>query len=344
VHRLLTKSLAADLAVGVVVSALLVIGAAPAAHAASGGWLDPTLVRLAALVALVQTADGTTGAALLVAGRPDARAWAMAVASAVRVPVVGGAALAFGTPRWVLVASLVAGVLGSAVQAWLAWRLGWRQWRKGERRPEAEVSMAQLLSFGLRSAAATTVSGARNGLIPIILGRLAGAETVGFFEVATFPVRAANVAGAPVRLALFPEQARLWSEKNSDELRRSVHAYVRAGLLIGIPAAAVGWLLLPWLIGALYSPGYAAAAEPARILLLAAVLGLAFGWSKTLPAAVGRPGIRVAVLGLDALTVIPLLVLLGSRGAQGAAIAITAGLFVQALAWALLLPRVVPAG
>jgi O-antigen/teichoic acid export membrane protein len=268
----------------------------------------------------------------------------MAAASALRLVFVGGAAVTFGTPRWVLLGALVATALGSGLQAWLAWHYGWRRWCRGRRRPEIEVGTGRILSFGLRSALATTISGARNGLIPTLVGRLAGAEAVAFLEVATFPVQAADVASAPVRLVLFPEQARLAARGSSAELRGSVRAYLKAGLLVGIPAAVAGWLLLPWIIPTLYSARYEAAVGPARILLVGAVVSLALGWSKTLPSAVGRPGIRVAILGLDALVVIPTLVLLGSRGAEGGAIAIAAGLLTQALAWVVLLPRVVHAG
>lgn len=195
------------------------------------------------------------------------------------------------------------------------------------------MGIGTLLSFGVRSALATTISGGRNGLIPVLLGRLSGAEAVALFEVATFPLQAADVAAAPVRLALFPEQARLAAEKNQPELRRSVRAYVRGAIVVGLPGAVLGWFLLPWVIPTIYSHRYGEAVGPARILLIAAALSFALGWSKTLPAAVGRPGIRAAVLGLDAVLVIPLMVVLGAKAAEGAAIAVSAGLVAQALAW-----------
>jgi O-antigen/teichoic acid export membrane protein len=201
-----------------------------------------------------------------------------------------------------------------------------------------EVGTAKLLSFGVRSALATTISGARNGLVPVLLGRLSGPAAVAVFEVATFPLQAADVAGAPVRLALFPEQARLAAEDRREELSRSVRTYLRTALILGVPAAVAGWFLLPWLIPAFYSNRYESAVGPARTLLVAAVVSLALGWAKMLPAALGRPGLRVVVVALDAVVVLGLLATLAGRGAFGGAVAVTAGLLTQAAAWSFMFP------
>ncbi|MDR7555341.1 MAG: lipopolysaccharide biosynthesis protein [Armatimonadota bacterium] len=338
-YGILRRSLVADAVTGVSVASLVLALAEPVAYLTSGGWLDPQLVRLAALTTMVQTVDGTTGAALLLAGRPHTRAWLMAASGALRLTLVGSTAFATQSPRWTLFAALVAAVAGSTLQGWAAWRAGGREWRRDRVRADVEVGIGPLLSFGLRSALATTVSGARNGLIPVVLGRLSGPAAVAVFEVATFPLQAADVAGAPVRLALFPEQARLAAEGRHRELPDSSRAYVRAGLVIGVPAAIAGWFLLPWLIPTLYSARYADAVTPARIFLLAAIGSLAFGWTKTLPAALGRPDVRVVVLALDAVVVLSLLVIFAPRGAVGGAIAVTAGLLTQAVVWTVLLRR-----
>lgn len=342
-RRLIRRGLVGDLAVGAVVFVLLVSLAGPVAHLASGGWLEPAFVVLAALAGLAQTCDGTTGAVLLLAGRPDLRAWSMAAGSGLRLLLVGGSALLLGSVRWALAAAVVATAAGSIVQAILAWRAGWERWRGATARPDLEVGTMTLLGFGAKSGIALTISGARNGIIPALLGRLSGPQAVGVFEVATFPLQAAGVADAPLRLALLPEHARLAAESRWGEIAESIRAYARAALAVGIPAAIAGWFLLPWLIPALYSARYAAAVTPARILTVAAVISLALGWSKNLPGAVGRPGLRVAVLAADATVTLAVLAVTARHGPVGAAFALLAGTVVHAGMWRWLGPRAVRA-
>jgi O-antigen/teichoic acid export membrane protein len=106
-----------------------------------------------------------------------------------------------------------------------------------------------------------------------------------------------------------------------------------AALAIGAVAAVAGFALLPRLIPWLYSSGYSAAVTPARILLPAAVATLAVAWAKALPAAVGRPKVRTIVsivdLGVTALAI----ALLASRGAEGAATAVSIATVVSAVLW-----------
>lgn len=341
-HLLLRRSLACDLTIGLIVAGAVVAVPGHLARVVSGGWLDPALVRLAALAALAQTVDGTTSAALLLEGRVHTRAWLLAGANVLRLVFVGGAAAMTRSPAWALSAAAVAATLASLLQGWAAWRLGWREWRCGARRAELEVAVAPMIGFGLRTAVASTISGARNGVLPVLLGRFGGPEAVSLFEVATFPLQAGDVASAPVRLALFPEQARIAATGAQDELRAAVRAHVRAGILLGVPAAVAGWILLPYLIPALYSSQYGGAVTPARILLVPAVVALALGWSKTLPAALGRPELRVHVLAVDAVVVVGVLWAVGSSGATGAAVALTLGLLAQAVAWALLFRKLFP--
>src|SRR4051812_20915219 len=78
VRALLRTSLRVDIGIGVAVCAAIAIFAEPLAALAGGGALEPHVIRLAVLVPLVTTADSTTSAVILLAGRPDLRAWCMA--------------------------------------------------------------------------------------------------------------------------------------------------------------------------------------------------------------------------------------------------------------------------
>jgi O-antigen/teichoic acid export membrane protein len=339
VRRIVRRGIVTDVGVGALVAIVLIALAGPAAEISSGGWLNASLIRLAAVEALARTMDGSTGAILMIAGRPDLRAWVMAVASALRLILVGSAAAMTGNAEVVLAIWILATALSSLVLGVVAWRVGWRQWTAQRVAEQTEPSISMLLRFAAQSALSTTVSGTRNGLVPVLLARLSGPSAVAFFEVATFPLQAADTVSAPVRLALLPEQARLAAERRTADLRDTVRAYIRVAVLIGVPGAIAGWLVLPWLLPTLYTVTYSPAVWPARILTTAALLSLVLGWAKTLPAAIGKPGVRTAVLTADAVLVLGALALLGGRGASGAAIAIVAGLTAQALAWSWLTPR-----
>ena len=64
-------------------------------------------------------------------------------------------------------------------------------------------------------------------------------------------------------------------------------------------------------------------------MLLAAALQFVFGWSKSLPVSIGRPGLRVLAHGVESVVMIPLVVVLGREwGATGAAGAVLASTVV----------------
>ena len=89
-------------------------------------------------------------------------------------------------------------------------------------------------------------------------------------------------------------------------------------------------------LGSKYEP----ATTAVRIILVAAMIQLVFGWTKSLPISIGRPGLRVVSSGIEAATLLPLVVLFGSLwGVTGAAGAVLASTVVFALTWLVLLQR-----
>jgi O-antigen/teichoic acid export membrane protein len=321
-----------DLAVGVVITLVLVLAAGPLAALGGGDDVDATLVRLAALSVIAATADTSTGAVLLLAGRPDLRATAMALTGLARLLAVI-VAVQVGGPKAVLVAFAVAVAVGALAQGLLAWRVGWRAWSASGQAGSLREWGRTLIPFSLYSSLTTSVTTANAQVVPIILGRAAGTTSVGIYNVALLPTTAAAVFSAPLRLTLFREQAKLAAEGKQEVLRRSIRGYTAIALALGIPGAALGWLILPWLLTTLYSDDFRSAADAARILLLAAVAQLAMGWAKTFPAAIGKPQVRAVIsLGELALT-ISLLAWLTDHGPEGAAVAVSATAVAAALTW-----------
>jgi O-antigen/teichoic acid export membrane protein len=176
------------------------------------------------------------------------------------------------------------------------------------------------------------VAAANGALIPVILGRAAGPTPVGVFRVGMFPVFVSDNASAPVRLVLYPEQARLSAEGEIAQIRRAIRNHTLAALGLCLPFAVAGWFALPWLLPLLYSHKFDDAITPARILLIAAVIRFSASWFKTLPAALGKPQVRAGLAMLELVLMVSLLVLLGGHGSTGAAIAFSTAAVVWSIA------------
>ena len=109
-------------------------------------------------------------------------------------------------------------------------------------------------------------------------------------------------------------------------------------MAIVVPPA---YILMPWLVGTLYGDDYEGASDAARLVLLAGALHFVFGWSKSLPVSIGRPGLRVLAHGVESLVMIPLVVVLGREwGAEGAAGGVLASAVVFCAIWVVLLARI----
>jgi lipopolysaccharide exporter len=320
---LIRASLILDVAIGIVVAASVVALAGPLADVGSAGRLDPDLVRLAALVIVAGTADSTMSAVLQVAGRPDLRGWVMAATNLARLAGVL-VAVNVGSAAAVIVAYAAGNALGALVHGLIARALVRRRWPSRAGEPVLRVPIRELIRFGSLTSLTTSVAAANGALIPVLLGRAAGTTQVGLFRVGMFPVFLADNASAPVRLVLYPEQARLSASGDVDQIRRAIRSHTLAALAIGLPCAVVGWFALPWLLPLLYSDQYDDAVTSARILLIAAVVRFAASWFKTLPAALGKPQLRAALALLELVLMVVLLVILGDEGSKGAAIAFSA--------------------
>jgi O-antigen/teichoic acid export membrane protein len=317
---LMRASLLLDLAIGVVVSGSLVLLAAPLAELASAGRLDPDLVRLAALITLVSTADSTMGAVLQVAGRPDLRGWVMTGTNLARLVGVL-IAVQFGTAEAIILAYAAGNAVGAIGNGLLAWRLVRSRWWSGASSRVLRVPIRELIRFGFHTSITTSVAAASGALVPVLLGRLAGPTAVGLFRVSMFPVFVADNASGPIRIVLYPEQARLSAEGDHAQQRRAIRNHTLAALAVSVPVAIAGWFALPWLLPLLYSEEFDDAVLPAQILLIAAVARFSGAWFKTLPAALGKPELRTALSLLELVLMVTLLILLGGQGSEGAAIA-----------------------
>jgi O-antigen/teichoic acid export membrane protein len=320
---LLRTSLVLDVAIGVVVSGSVVLLAAPLAELASAGRLDSDLVRLAALITLCSTADSTMGAVLQLAGRPDLRGWVMTGTNLARLIGVL-IAVQFGTAEAIILGYAAGEALGAVGTALVAWRLVRNRWGSAVSSRALRVPIRELIRFGFHTSVTTSVAAASGALVPVLLGRLAGPTAVGLFRAGMFPVFVADNASGPIRIVLYPEQARLSAQGDHAQLRQAIRNHTLAAFAVSVPVAVAGWFALPWLLPLLYSDAFDDAVLPARVMLIAAVARFSGAWFKTLPPALGKPELRTALSLFELALMVSLLIVLGGQGADGAAIAFAA--------------------
>src|SRR3989442_3198902 len=343
-RSLLRTSLKLDIAVGVIVAALLAVFAAPLAHAVSKDALAPVLIQLGAIQTLISTIDTTTGASLLVVGRPQLRAFTLRASAVFRLAgtVV---AVQLGGPEAVMIAYVLAALVGSAVQCVLAWRVAWRHWRR--RSPQLGASPAsarRLFSFGMHTSVSTSLASMQEYMFPVVLGALSGEAAVGIFRIALFPVTVADTVGGPLRLLVLPQQARMAAQARYRDLLRAMKAYTGVGLALGVPGCVAGWFALPWLIPHLYSGEFEGAVTPARILLIAALCHFAVGWSKSFYGAIGLPEFRSVITLFLVVINLSLLFAFGREGGTGAAVALSIGTVAASLTFVATAYRVLSNG
>jgi O-antigen/teichoic acid export membrane protein len=106
-------------------------------------------------------------------------------------------------------------------------------------------------------------------------------------------------------------------------------------------AVPLFWWLMPYLMELAYKQAYRVhATEAARLVLVAAALRLVWGWTKSFPVSIGRPGLRVFVQSIEIAVFVPLLLVFASRwGATGAAGAMLISTVVFCIVWSVVLVR-----
>ncbi len=99
-------------------------------------------------------------------------------------------------------------------------------------------------------------------------------------------------------------------------------------MLVAVP---VFFVAMPWLVELVFGSEYDGAVDAARVILLAAAIQFALGWTKSLPVTIGRPRLRIVTHGLETIVAIPLVAVLGAEwGATGAAVAVLVSTLVFA--------------
>jgi O-antigen/teichoic acid export membrane protein len=333
------RLVALALRVKVAGGALGSLGIAAAAIASS--WIWPvgglrSAMLVAALVPLLQAPEGMASALLLLRNRYDVRGALLCWSMALRLVAVGTGA-SYG-----LVETFVAIVLAQVVSTATNSAVGFAVLGRYPRVAAAPLGddRAAIRSFAIQSTVASGLASLRGLLPTVLVGVVAKAVQIGYFRIAQAPQTAFASLSAPVRLVLLAEQTRDIERGRSDRAYRLLRRYIAGAAVLALIAVPPLWFLTPTLVRVVYGARYLGASDAVRLTFVAAGIQLVFGWTKSFPVSIGRPGLRTAGALLELSVLVPLVLILGrSFGATGAAAALVCSSAVMGVFWTVQLLR-----
>jgi O-antigen/teichoic acid export membrane protein len=334
-RRLFQVGLAVKMAGGAAGS-LAVVGAAMLApHLWSTTGIRGAML-IAALIPLIQQPEGMAGAVLLVRNRYDLRGLLLLWAMALRF-----AAIALGARHgllWLFAAIVGAQALSSVTVCAVA-LAGFRRY---PRAPRADLAgdAREIRAFAIQSTIASGLTSLRTSLPTILVGFVASTTQIAHFRAAQAPQTAFATLSAPARLVLLAEQTRDVEHGRVDQAYRLLRRYIAATVLLSCVVTPLAWLAMPTLIRWTVKAKYVPAANAFRVMLLAAAVQLVFGWSKSFPVSIGRPGLRTIGQLIEIAVLVPAVLILGDRyGATGAAVGVVLGAVALGVFWSAALLR-----
>jgi O-antigen/teichoic acid export membrane protein len=341
-RRLFRTALSVKAAGGLLAAAVLA-AIAPFADGIFNGHDLEVPFLIAALLPFLQSPEGVSSAALILHGRYDVRGWMLAASMALRL-----AGLAIGA-HYGVTEAVVGLVVSQAAATIVLGVAGLEAFRRFPHADRTELGQHRrgILGFVVQSSLATGVVSLRGTLSPMLLGVVTNPVELGYFRIAQSPQNGFASLSAPVRLILLTEQTRDWARGAYDSVFAGVRRYtVGAATMMAIAVPPL-FVFMPELIQIVFYPGKGGAAEAdavasaARLILIAGALQVIWGWSKSLPVSIGRPGLRVLAHGIESIVLIPLVVVFGiAWGATGAAAAVLVSTVVFCALWTVLLVRI----
>jgi O-antigen/teichoic acid export membrane protein len=341
-RRLFRAALAVK-AAGGLLAAIVLAALAPFADRIFSGHDLQTPFLIAALLPFAQSPEGVSSAALILHGRYDVRGWMLACSLGLRLAGLAVGAH-FGVTQAVI--GLVLSQLAATVLLGAAGLVAFRRF------PHADRTMLGphrrgILGFVVQSSLATGVVSLRGTLSPILLGIVSNSTSLGFFRVAQAPMNGFASLSSPVRLILLTEQTRDWSKGAFETVFTGLRRYMIGATALMAVVVPPLYFFMPDLLRIVFYPGghgaadAASAAGAARLILIAGALQVIWGWSKSFPVSIGRPGLRVLAHGVESIVLIPLVIAFGlAWGVTGAGGAVLASTVVFCALWTVLLVRI----
>jgi len=290
------------------------------------------------LVPLAQAGETIAGGALIVRGRYDVRGGFFAVAMGLRLAGTGIGAI-FGV-TWAIFGLLVAQVLSTlAISV-----VGLHAFRRFPTAPRTQLAEdgRDVRNFLFQSTVATSLTSLRGVLGTMLMGVVAPFKQAAYFRNAQAPLTAFGALSSPARLVLLAEQTADYERGERERVIRVLLRYIAGTTLLMLVVVPVGWFLMPWLMQIVYTKDFREhATTAARIVLFVGALQLIFGWSKTLPVTIGRPGLRIWTHAVEVAIFIPTVIVFGELwGATGGALALLVSTIAFCLVWTFLFLQV----
>jgi O-antigen/teichoic acid export membrane protein len=344
-HRLFRVGMVVKLAGGLAGTAA-VVGAAFLSPLIwkTGGVRGALLI--ASLIPLIQQPEGMAGAVLTLRNRYDLRGLLLLWSMVLRLAAVAVGATFGLLPLFV--GLVVAQLLATASVSYVA-LLAYRRYPRVAPEPLGD-DRAAIRAFAVQSTIASGLASVRTSLPTVLVGVVAKGTQVANFRAAQAPQTAFLTLSAPARLILLAEQTRDVERGREDRAHALLRRYIGAAVATACVVTPPLWIWMPTLVRLVYKAKYVPASDAFRVMLLAAVLQFVFGWTKSFPVSIGRPGLRTAGQALEIAVLVPGVLVLGALyGATGAAGGVLAGSVVLAAFWTLGLlrlqrPAAAPAG
>ncbi len=335
-RRLFEIALGVKVAGGLLAMVLIAV-LAVFSHLIWPGVALPMLVG--AFIPPAQAPEGIAGGALILRGRYDVRGIFFAVAMGLRLAGTGIGALwgVTGAITGLLLAQVLATASVSAVGL-----LAYRRFPAATRAPLGDDGR-DVRTFVIQSTVASSLTSLRAVFGTMLMGAIAPFQA-GFFRNAQVPLTAFGALSSPARLVLLAEQTSDYERGDRERVIRLLKRYIASTAAAMVVVIPVLWVIMPWFMGTVYGEAYRVhATDAARIVVVVAALQFVFGWTKTLPVTIGRPGLRVLTHGIEAIVFLPAMIAFASLwGATGGALALLASTVAFCLVWAVLLARLRP--
>ena len=334
-HRLLRVTFGLE-AAAALAATLIVVLLAPFADSIfnTTGMLEPMLI--AACLPLLQAAESMGAAMLILRSRYDIRGALLTLATGLRL-----IAIVIAAPHGVN-ATVFAIVVAQLLTSVCVVAIGINAVRRFPRVAPSGLGddRSPVMRFVLQSSIGTGLVSLRGWLAPLALGVVTNPTEVGYFRAAQAPQQGFAALSSPVRLILLTEQTRDWERGRTEVVWEGVRRYLRGATALMLVALVPLELAMGWLVRFFLGDQYAPAIPAARIILIAAAIQVVFGWSKSFPVSIGRPGLRIWASGIEAAVMLPLILVFGSLwGATGAAGAVVVSSVAYGITWIVILIR-----
>jgi O-antigen/teichoic acid export membrane protein len=322
---------------GGILGAVALVGLAPVASRLWG--VDDVVVPMivAAAIPIVQAPEGVAGGAIILRGRYDVRGAFLTLSMGLRLAGVVIGCL------WGVTGAIVGMVVAQAVATAAISAVGFvafRRFPQARSEPLGE-DVPGLRRFVFSSTASSSLAAARTTLGTALIPVVAPIEQAAYFRNAQAPATGFTALSAPARMILFTEQTRDFEAGRHERMYAMLRRYVGGTALVMLLLVPLFWWLMPVLLGLAYGQEFRVhATDAARLVLIAAALQLVWGWTKSFPVSIGRPGLRLVAQSVEIAVFVPLLLVLASKwGATGGAAAIVVSTVVFCALWTVMLAR-----